>query len=210
MFMKKWLKAIGVIVGVIIVLGIVFFAIDYNRIQKQGKPIFCINVATYRDGGTKEYYGLGYKVIDFHTLEGFDDIKIGTWFMNYNDFNGEMKVYEEKFEEQLQKDDYNIENDRFKATIKEISKYNEITTILVKGLASNDINYRGEFEFSVHNDTKLLWIDPYSIKSSYTSIDLSNLKEGQNVSITSIGEVLESYPAKLTKVTEVIVLEEKL
>lgn len=210
MFMKKWLKVIGVIVGGIIVLGIVFFAIDYNRVQKQAKPIFCINVATYRDGGTKEYYGLGYKVIDFHTLEGFDDIKIGTWLMNYNDFNGEMKVYEEKFEEQLQKNDYNIENDRFKAIIKEISEYNEITTILVKGLESNDINYRGEFEFSVHNDTKILWIDPYSIKSSYTAIDLSNLKEGQNVSITSIGEVLESYPAKLTKVTEVIVLEEKL
>ncbi len=98
----------------------------------------------------------------------------------------------------------------FNAKIKEINEYNGITTILIKGLESNDINYRGEFEFSVDNDTKLLWIKPNSIKSSYTAIDLSKLKEGQNVSITSIGEVLERYPAKLTKVTKVVVLEEQL
>ena len=209
-FMKKELKILFIVLGIIVVLGAIFFVIDYDRAKKQEKPIFCINIATYRDGGTKEYLGLGYKVIDFHTLEGFDDIKIGTWFMDYNDFNEEMKVYEEKFEKELRKNDYNIGNDVFKATIKEIREYNGITTILIKGLESNDINYRGEFEFSVDNDTKLLWIEPYSTKSSYTEIELSNLKEGQNVSITSIGEVLESYPAKLTKVTEVVVLEEKL
>lgn len=48
------------------------------------------------DGGTIEYFGLGYKVIDFHTLAGFDDIKIGSWFMEYEDFREEMKEYEEK------------------------------------------------------------------------------------------------------------------
>lgn len=212
MFMKKGLKIFFIIVSIIVVLGIVFFVIDYNRVQKQEKPIFCIKnpAGTILDGGTVEYFGLGYKVIDFHTIAGFDDIKIGTWFMDYNDFNEEMKVYEEKFEKELRKNDYNIGNDVFKATIKEIREYNGITTILIKGLESNDINYRGEYEFSVDNDTKLLWIEPYSTKSSYTEIELSSLKEGQNVSITSIGEVLESYPAKLTKVTEVVVLEEKL
>ena len=46
------------------------------------------------DGGTIEYLGLGYKVIDFHTIAGFDDIKIGTWFMDYNDFEEEIKAYE--------------------------------------------------------------------------------------------------------------------
>ena len=211
-FMKKGLKIFFIIVSIIVVLGIVFFVIDYNRVQEQEKPIFCIKnpAGIMNDGGTVEYFGLGYKVIDFHTIAGFDDIKIGTWFMDYNDFNEEMKVYEEKFEKELRKNDYNIGNDVFKATIKEIREYNGITTILIKGLESNDINYRGEFEFSVDNDTKLLWIEPYSTKSSYTEIELSNLKEGKNVSITSIGEVLESYPAKLTKVTEVVVLEEKL
>ena len=104
--MKKGLKIVLIILVIIIILGIVFFAIDYNRVQKQEKPIFCIKVGTLLDGGTVEYLGLGYKVIDFHTVAGFDDIKIGTWFMNYNDFDEEIKEYANKFREQLQANQY--------------------------------------------------------------------------------------------------------
>lgn len=267
--MKKELKILFIVLGIIVVLGAIFFVIDYDRAKKQEKPIFCINIATYRDGGTKEYLGLGYKVIDFHTLEGFDDIKIGTWFINYNDFNEEMKVYETKFEEELRKNEeytkmiqvngklyinngeestvtgrcgnmdgqittnvkqdevptqdnqsnfsgypeyqYGAENtievkindkwlvfrlkdvkeDVFNAKIKRISGHNGITTVLIKGLESNDINHRGEFDFSIDNNTQILWIEPNSTKSSYTAIDSSKLKEGQNISITSTGYVLE-------------------
>ena len=76
--MQKLLKVIGIVLGIIVVLGIVFFIVDYNRVQKQEKPIFCIQnpAGIISDGGTIEYFGLGYKVIDFHTLAGFDDIKI--------------------------------------------------------------------------------------------------------------------------------------
>lgn len=105
-YMKKGLKIVLIILVIIIILGIVFFAIDYNRVQKQEKPIFCIKVGTLLDGGTVEYLGLGYKVIDFHTVAGFDDIKIGTWFMNYNDFDEEIKEYANKFREQLQENQY--------------------------------------------------------------------------------------------------------
>lgn len=110
--MKRGLKILFIIVGIVVILGIIFFAVDYNRVQKQEKPIFCIQnpVGVIRDGGTIEYFGLGYKVIDFHTLAGFDDIKIGTWLMDYNDFEKEMKEYEKKFEEELQKDNRNQEN----------------------------------------------------------------------------------------------------
>ena len=73
--MKKGLKICFSIIGVIVILGIVFFAVDYNRVQKQEKPIFCIKnpAGIMNDGGTIEYFGLGYKVIDFNTLAGFDD-----------------------------------------------------------------------------------------------------------------------------------------
>lgn len=202
--MKKVLKVIGIILGVLIILGLIFFVVDYNRVKNNERPIFCIHnpAGAMNDGGTVEFFGLGYKVIDFRTLAGFDDIKIGTWFMDYNDFNEEMKVYEKKFEEKLQKNDYNIGNNVFNARIKEIREYNGITTILIEGLESNDINHRGEFDFSVDNDTELLWKE--------AKIELSSLKEGQNVSITSTGEILESYPAQLTKVTKIIVLEDEL
>ena len=102
--MKKGIKICFIIIGVIVILGIVFFAVDYNRVQKQEKPIFCIKnpAGIMNDGGTIVYFGLGYKVIDFNTLAGFDDIKIGTWFMDYNDFEEERKEYEKIFEENLQ------------------------------------------------------------------------------------------------------------
>ena len=102
--MKKGIKICFIIIGVIVILGIVFFAVDYNRVQKQEKPIFCIKnpAGIMNDGGTIEYFGLGYKVIDFNTLAGFDDIKISTWFMDYNDFEEERKEYEKIFEENLQ------------------------------------------------------------------------------------------------------------
>ena len=108
MFMKKWLKVIGVILGILVLLGIIFFAIDYNRVKNQEKPIFCIQnpAGIIADGGTIEYFGLGYKVIDFHTLAGYDDIKIGNWFMDYNDFEEEMKEYEEKYEEEIRKNEF--------------------------------------------------------------------------------------------------------
>ena len=277
-FMKKELKILFIVLGIIVVLGAIFFVIDYDRAKKQEKPIFCINIATYRDGGTKEYLGLGYKVIDFHTLEGFDDIKIGTWFINYNDFNEEMKVYETKFEEELRKNEeytkmiqvngklyinngeestvtgrcgnmdgqittnvkqdevptqdnqsnfsgypeyqYGAENtievkindkwfvfrlkdvkeDVFNAKIKRISEYNGITTVLIKGLESNDINHRGEFDFSIDNNTQILWIEPKSTKSSYTAIDSSKLKEGQNNLITNVvGGIIGFILYKLVK-----------
>ena len=94
--MKKILKVVVGILGIIVVLGIVFFTVDYNRVKNQKKPIFCIKgpAGVILDGGTIEYLGLGYKVIDFHTIAGFDDIKIGTWFMDYNDFEEEIKAYE--------------------------------------------------------------------------------------------------------------------
>ena len=201
--MKKELKILFSIIGIIFILGIVFFVVDYKRVQKQEKPIFCIQnpAGIISDGGTIEYFGLGYKVIDFHTLAGYDDIKIGSWFMDYNDFEEEMKEYEERFEEELRQNENTI-GDVFNAKIKEIREYNGVTSILIEGLDTNDINHKGEFDFSIDDNTELLW--------NNTEIELSDLKEGQNVSITSTGAVLESYPAQLTEVTKIIVLDDKL
>lgn len=103
-------KAVKIILIIVLLWGIMFFT-DYTRVKNNERPIFCIKnpARTLSDGGTVEFFGLGYKVIDFHTIAGFDDIKIGTWSMEYNDFDKEMKVYEKRFEEQLEYED-NINN----------------------------------------------------------------------------------------------------
>ena len=106
--MKKGVKIVGIILGIIILLGIIFFVIDYNRAKNNEQPMFCIQIDEVNDGGTKIYLGLGYKVIDFNTLSGFDDVKIGTLLINYDDFNDEKQVYDEEFEKRQYLEEKNI------------------------------------------------------------------------------------------------------
>ena len=42
--MKKIVKIIEVIIGIIILLGIIFFAIDYNRAKNNEQPMFCVQI----------------------------------------------------------------------------------------------------------------------------------------------------------------------
>ena len=58
---------------------------DIILVSKYDKgPFFAIPIKTYDDGGTKEYYGLGYKVIKYRQLQGRRDKVIGTWKLKYN------------------------------------------------------------------------------------------------------------------------------
>lgn len=91
--MKKIIKMILIVISIIIILGVIMFIVDYNKVKNNEKPIFCILEQEVNDGGTKIYLGLGYKVIDFNTLYGFDNMKIGSYFMNYDDFNDEIEKY---------------------------------------------------------------------------------------------------------------------
>ena len=97
--MNKNIRIVCMCLIVIVIVGIIFFIVDYNRVKNNLRPVFCIEnpVSAVKDGGTVEFLGMGYKVIDFHTVAGFDDIKIGTWFMNYNDFDSEVRAYEIEF-----------------------------------------------------------------------------------------------------------------
>lgn len=98
--MKKVLRVILIILAIIVLLAVIFFGVDYSRVNKGKQPMFCILKNEINDGGTKIYLGLGYKVIDFHTLAGFNAVKIGNWFMKYEDFDSEMKKYEIKTEKE--------------------------------------------------------------------------------------------------------------
>ena len=162
MLMKKILKVVVGILGIIVVLGIVFFTVDYNRVKNQEKPIFCIKdpAGVILDGGTIEYLGLGYKVIDFHTIAGFDDIKIGTWFMDYNDFEEEIKAYEKKFEESLSANEENnsdLENVIMKVdsiTIKPTS-----ISIIIINNNDNEIGYGEEYKIQKNINGEWEYLD---------------------------------------------------
>lgn len=72
--------------------------------------------------------------------------------------------------------------------------------LLVEGLEVNDINHRSQFTFSVREDTKLMW--------HYTDLLFEELKVGQNVAVTYTGPVLETYPARLTNVLRIELLND--
>ena len=81
---KRAKRIINIFFTVILVI-IAVITIDIIRVAKYDKtPLFAFNTKTYKDGGTKEYVGLGYKVIDYYQLQGRRDIEIGTWNLKYN------------------------------------------------------------------------------------------------------------------------------
>lgn len=172
--MKKALKVIGIILGIIIILGLIFFVVDYNRVKNNERPIFCISnpAGTISDGGTVEFFGLGYKVIDFHTLAGFDDIKIGTWFMDYNDFEEEMKAYEKIFEENLASSgelNRNPENVTIEVDESTVSAASVSITIT----DNNENHYGWGVEFRVQQKIDGKWEDLQYISDDLAWIDIA-------------------------------------
>ena len=73
------------IIFTIIIIAIIMIVVDVICVGKFNVgPFFAIPVNKYKDGGTKEYYGLGYKVIKYHQLQGRRDKELGFWSLKYN------------------------------------------------------------------------------------------------------------------------------
>ena len=84
----------------------------------------------------------------------------------------------------------------FYATVKTVQKSN----IDVKGLDVNDINYRGDFSLDVNDKTKVTWHGQ--------DILFSDLKQGDRISVTFSGVILETYPARITSVHKICLLND--
>lgn len=77
------------IILIIAWIWIAFVTIDFTLSKINQSPIFALPVRVYKDGGTVEYYGLGYKVIkynvlDYSTNEGRKDTTFGSWNLKYD------------------------------------------------------------------------------------------------------------------------------
>ena len=82
---KNIAKTIINIVFIILIIIMVMVTVDVVGVSRYNKgPFFAIKTKTYNDGGTKEYYGIGYKVIKYNQQQGRKDIEIGSWNLKYN------------------------------------------------------------------------------------------------------------------------------
>lgn len=78
------------IIIIILITYIAIFITDFSLAKMNKSPIFSIPLVKYKDGGSTEYYGLGYKVIKYVNLtveKGPEVVKVdfGTWLMKFSD-----------------------------------------------------------------------------------------------------------------------------
>ena len=82
---EKKIKKISTIVMIVIIVIGVLVTTDVLLVSKAHiGPFLAIRTKVYNDGGTKEYYGLGYKVIKYNQKVGRRDTVIGSWGIKYN------------------------------------------------------------------------------------------------------------------------------
>lgn len=76
------------IVSITLVLFSSFFITDYVRTVNNQSPVFSIPILRLKDGGSIEYFGLGYKVIKYVLIQEDgkkeETYKIGTWLMPFD------------------------------------------------------------------------------------------------------------------------------
>lgn len=155
----------NIIFIIIIALGIVI-AIDVICVTKYDKgPYFAIRTKTYDDGGTEEFYGLGYKVIKYHQEQGRRDTKLGFWTMPYSVEPTEISALDLAIE---------FRNDPEKTANKYAGQFMRVTGRIYK-IKDNELILR----YKDPDDAYTLKIKcPMAEKT-----DLSNLKEDMEITV---------------------------
>ena len=155
----------NIIFIIIIALGIVI-AIDVICVTKYDKgPYFAIRTKTYDDGGTEEFYGLGYKVIKYHQEQGRRDTKLGFWTMPYSVEPTEISALDLAIE---------FRNDPEKTANKYAGQFMRVTGRIYK-IKDNDLILR----YKEPDDAYTLKIKcPMAEKT-----DLSDLKEDMEITV---------------------------
>lgn len=72
---------------------------------------------------------------------------------------------------------------------------------IVRGLEINDINNRGDFKFTVDDNTEFEWHN--------TEIRVEDLQVGDTISVTYSSDVAESDPAGIENIIKVVLLDDE-
>ena len=184
----------------ILLVWTTIFLVDYIRVKNEKVPIFCIKSESSRiaDVGTIQYYGLGYKVIDFNRINGFDKIKIGTYFMDYENFQSEFEEYENMIKKTsntiLLKTGFR-EEDAEEINVEIIKEANEIIDIIKNAVFTED-TCDGLNDYLIYiNMSKN---EEYGIEIfGYNNVHITNIKKGEakldSTSSKVINDILNKY-----------------
>lgn len=161
-------KIINIIFAIIIII-LTMISIDVIGVARYDVgPFFALPIKTFKDGGSKAYYGFGYKVIKYNQKQGRKDKEIGLWNLKYNidpftiqdldlaiEMSGkEVKTYKKYYKKFV----------RINSTLKSIDKKNNKITL---SFEDEGKKYSLDFECSMASEKNAL----------------ENLKENKNTTI---------------------------
>lgn len=119
-YARRVLKVV-IVVAILIVLDLFLIT------RFEFGPLFAIRTKTYNDGGTKVYYGLGYKVIRYNVKDGREGVVVGNYNLKYNNNPKKIDLSNKKITEANNGDYVQI-----KGKVKEVDKKNK-RIVLQKG-----------------------------------------------------------------------------
>lgn len=175
---KKILIVIIVLLIFLVAFGMISYTIDKKRADNGERPIFCIGnpAGMINDGGTIEYFGLGYKVIDYNKLNGYDKIHIGSWNMEYDISLGE----------ENEENGYPV---FYGKVIDTLGIYEEVCWVEAPpGPIQITIEPEQNEEIRKSSDKIVLYLKEY---------DGNNYEQGTRVKVTYTGTIRETYPAQV-------------
>ena len=127
---EKKIKKISTIVMIAIIVIGLLITLDILLVSKAHVgPFLAIRTKVYDDGGTKEYYGLGYKVIKYNQKIGRRDTVIGSWSIKYDTTPTNYTLEDLAFSIINDNNNHIYEFIRLTGTIKKVDKSNKTLTL---------------------------------------------------------------------------------
>ena len=127
---EKKIKKISTIVMIAIIVIGLLITLDILLVSKAHVgPFLAIRTKVYDDGGTKEYYGLGYKVIKYNQKIGRRDTVIGSWSIKYDTTPTNYTLEDLAFSIINDNNNHIDEFIRLTGTIKKVDKSNKTLTL---------------------------------------------------------------------------------
>lgn len=184
---KKLKKKFTLIMIIVLVLGtLISFDILIASNTNVG-PFLAIKVKTHNDGGTKEYYGLGYKAIKYRVRNGRNTTVVGSWALKYDPVSRVTTMEELAF---------SFRNNPKDALSKSYKQFFIVTGTI------DSIDKANKKVILIYKDKDG---DNYTIKAEFNLNDISKLdkyKKGDTVTIS--GTFIKYIPKKNNTVREII------
>ncbi|MEG1059059.1 MAG: hypothetical protein RSE00_03610 [Clostridia bacterium] len=176
---------------------LIIYRIDLSRARCDKRPIFCIKIKTYDDGGSGEYIGLGYKIIDYNATYGRKDTTSGTLFLKYDP---KIDNYVESIDKSVETQKDKVDTENLAEVDKEIEEieikkgasntYNIIGHIVT--IAKDSIYVKSDLKYSISNGSTIKITPDTKILKNGNPINFKDLQESDKLKIITTKDIENS------------------